>query len=800
MRRVYKLLIVVTCSLVFLSANAQMNYTVSYPTNTYLAITGTSPYLTLAYPLDLAAAEGVSETDEGAANNIMLPFPFTFNCVKYSKCHISTNGFLAFGAPIDTFNVYWNNNLKSGPFDSINNNARFTRPILAPLWDDLDMQAATNIKYNTSGVAPNRVFTVQWSNVKWNWQAVSASVNFQVKLYETTNEIVFHYKPINAGTVTSASASVGLADCSLGAGNFLSLSKLSDSASTSSWFSYNDINSKPVANFAIKFTPTQCTQLKSSSICHRYPIVSGEIFYDNNSNGVKDATELFYSNVKVNLSNGRSAFTNKDGYFSIYADSLGSYTLTVNAPNYYTSLPQSINYNISTYDTLITNLIALQPNQANDSMRLDITPMMWRARPGFSFPYHISYQNIGTTTISPTLSFNYNDTKLNYLNATNANVINSTNNLSINIGSTAPGQSGSFIAYFKVKPTVPIGDSVVISGSLTYATNVKIVSLVGGSFDPNDKAATPVLTPIQVALGKDIDYTIRFQNTGNDTAFTVAIEDTLSSDLLVNTLVFVGSSHNCKTTVDSNIVHFEFFNIQLPDSNVNEIGSHGFVSFKIKPKSSLTNGSSVSNKASIYFDYNAPVLTNTAITQINTSGVVTPVKLTSYELIMMNERTVKNIWTTASEINTSHFNIQRSFDGINFETIGKVVAVGVSSYSFLDLIPPNYLNLNTYYYRLQAADKDGSYQFSKVKTLNIKLQPLKGLSIYPNPTKEIITIVCKDARELFIVDYLGKEVMSKKIFNNQYSTINVQGLAKGFYMVKVVTANGDIKTEKLVIE
>jgi hypothetical protein len=236
-------------------ANAQLNYTVAYPTATYAAITGTSPTLTLAYPPDLAATEGVPETDEGAANGLPFPFPVKFNGATYNNFNISTNGFISLGGELDTFNVYWGNNLTSGPINGAANNGQASRPIIAPLWDDLDMQAATNIVYTTQGTAPNRVFVVQWSNAKWSWQATSAAVSFQVKFYETTNVIRFHYKPINAGTVTSGSASVGLADIATGTGNFLSLSALTTTATNSATTETTTISAKPSANLVIDFTP-----------------------------------------------------------------------------------------------------------------------------------------------------------------------------------------------------------------------------------------------------------------------------------------------------------------------------------------------------------------------------------------------------------------------------------------------------------------------------------------------------------------------------------------------------------------
>ncbi|MCC7466785.1 MAG: T9SS type A sorting domain-containing protein [Saprospiraceae bacterium] len=135
-----------------------------------------------------------------------------------------------------------------------------------------------------------------------------------------------------------------------------------------------------------------------------------------------------------------------------------------------------------------------------------------------------------------------------------------------------------------------------------------------GSYDPNDKQGFPrgALEEHYIPLQQPIDYLIRFQNTGTDTAFTVKILDTLSSHLDPSTFRFLGSSHNCYTNlISANVVEFLFPNILLPDSNVNEPASHGFVKFNISPKKDLPHGTLIQNSAAIYFDFNAPIITNT---------------------------------------------------------------------------------------------------------------------------------------------------------------------------------------------
>jgi uncharacterized repeat protein (TIGR01451 family) len=141
---------------------------------------------------------------------------------------------------------------------------------------------------------------------------------------------------------------------------------------------------------------------------------------------------------------------------------------------------------------------------------------------------------------------------------------------------------------------------------------------IRGSFDPNDKQVFPFhhINIDSVQKGKQIlEYTVRFQNTGNDTAFLVHIADTLSSKLDFSSLKLVSSSHPVELDwKNPNFLHFYFRNILLPDSNVNEKRSHGFVKFSVRPKTTLSPGDSITNGASIYFDYNSPVVTNRVIT------------------------------------------------------------------------------------------------------------------------------------------------------------------------------------------
>lgn len=134
------------------------------------------------------------------------------------------------------------------------------------------------------------------------------------------------------------------------------------------------------------------------------------------------------------------------------------------------------------------------------------------------------------------------------------------------------------------------------------------------SYDPNMKSVYPVgeCEEHYVEIDQKLTYTVQFQNTGTFAAINIAVMDTLSLSLDINTLRVIHSSHDMITEVyDNHILKFKFPNIYLADSTSNEAESHGHIIFEIEPKSTIASGSVVENKVAIYFDYNQPIVTNT---------------------------------------------------------------------------------------------------------------------------------------------------------------------------------------------
>lgn len=177
-------------------------------------------------------------TDDGKIENIPVGFDFWYMGTRYTTISASTNGWLAFGSTLT--DDYVNSLANSG-----------IRPVLAPLWDDLNVVAASNISYKTAGTAGSRIFTIQYLNVKWNYQALVAVASFQVNLYESTGRVEYIYRS-DAGAALLPTASIGITATAKGTGNYLSVANAGTTVSSTAEAT---ITTKRVTGAAYRFTP-----------------------------------------------------------------------------------------------------------------------------------------------------------------------------------------------------------------------------------------------------------------------------------------------------------------------------------------------------------------------------------------------------------------------------------------------------------------------------------------------------------------------------------------------------------------
>ncbi|WP_238321146.1 T9SS type A sorting domain-containing protein [Flavobacterium saliperosum] len=145
----------------------------------------------------------------------------------------------------------------------------------------------------------------------------------------------------------------------------------------------------------------------------------------------------------------------------------------------------------------------------------------------------------------------------------------------------------------------------------TFTLNQTVVN----SYDPNDKTCLEGATIAPSEVGKYVHYMIRFENTGTFPAEDIVVKDMIDTNKFdISSLVPIKGIHSFVTNITSgNKVEFIFENINLPFDDAN---NDGYVAFKIKTKPTLVVGNTFSNSASIYFDYNFPIVTNTAVTTI----------------------------------------------------------------------------------------------------------------------------------------------------------------------------------------
>lgn len=154
-------------------------------------------------------------------------------------------------------------------------------------------------------------------------------------------------------------------------------------------------------------------------------------------------------------------------------------------------------------------------------------------------------------------------------------------------------------------------------------------TVTNGAYDPNDKRGFPSgLTASNFVLpNQEMEYIIRFQNTGTDTAFTVVVRDTLDENFEIQSVHTGVTSHPYSFRMyGPRVMEWRFDNILLVDSTTNEPDSHGFIQFKVKQKHNLPNGTLLNNDADIYFDFNVPVITNNTSHIVNSCLFDQPIK------------------------------------------------------------------------------------------------------------------------------------------------------------------------------
>ncbi len=539
-----------------------------------------------------------------------------------------------------------------------------------------------------------------------------------------------------------------------------------------------------------------------------YNTLKGSVFYDDNNNAIKDPGEDFFGNAVVAAQKtgiDTITITASNGIFNVEVDT-GNYIIRpiqpATHPPYYTAVPNFRTISHSNYFNTDSVSFAMQPIPGMRDIFVYIIPLD-PARPGFNTDYMIVYGNNGTDTV-PAGTVQFVPSNFVTVNSTDP-IASSTSGDTlrwdyVNLG---PHDTSFIIVHATIMapPAVNIGDTLTSSASISPLgldnepkdNNFILNEDVVGSFDPNDKNENHAgkISTDQVNAGEYMQYIIRFQNMGTDTAFNIYVRDTLQNKLDWSTMEMVAASHPYHLVKNDGICVWSFNNIALVDATHNEPASHGYIVYRIRAKTSVVPGDIINNKASIYFDYNLPVATNTETTVV--TSVTVPVSLLNFS-VKKTGKTHLLIWNTTNEINANKFEVERSATGTFFKKIGTVASqpgnAGIKSYDYTDALPFTGFN----YYRLKIIDNDGRFEYSPVRILNNKAG--NHFVIYPNPVKDVMRVSVeveeKVAIQVKVFALNGTTILTDN-WNveegNTIKAINVAALPRGTYLLKIISMN-----------
>jgi hypothetical protein len=355
-------------------------------------------------------------------------------------------------------------------------------------------------------------------------------------------------------------------------------------------------------------------------------VIQGYAFNDANGNCVKDSGEAPIAGISITATGGVNnyyGYTGSNGAYTILIPSTGSFTLNIS--NYWGSCSNAVVCSTGpvTFGSMGDTAVANLGIGGTVGFDLALHPGWTSANPGFTKQYWVLIYQQSTPAYSgaATIIFKY-DPILQYVSSNNGGVHNATNRTitwQVADASLYVPWADRPQAFLTVPANTPVGYQLTqefwllpYSGDCDTSDNHQVYTQpVTGSLDPNEKQVSPAGDILEE--DSVLTYTIHFQNTGNDTTAFVILKDTLSTHLNPATIQNLASSHEYTSfdISENGILTWLFNPIFLVDSATNEPASKGFVTFRIKKKNGLPLNTQIKNSASIYFDYNEPIKTNT---------------------------------------------------------------------------------------------------------------------------------------------------------------------------------------------
>ncbi len=547
-------------------------------------------------------------------NSYALPmgFDFCFFGQTFNMAVIGSNGYITFD--LSQANAYspWPINIPiPSPADPLNS-------IMCP-WQDINPAAGGMIFAATYGDAPCRKFVVSYYMIPmFNCEFITFSN--QIVLYEGSNviETYIENKPLclawnNGAALHGLHNGDGTEAVVIPGRNF-----------PSQWEAYND---------AYRFTPLTCgvdtndcpflTELAD------YTLLTGKVFIDSVANCVYDSGEYVIANEMVTLTPGNwITFTDNAGNYRFYILSTGDYQVNFNGPPYMQVTCTNGLANIpSLNDTVAVDLPIENLECAAVVTTLDFVVV----RPCSTEVVFVHLENQGTIHTGQITANVYLPPGLTVVSASEAySVVNDT--LVFILPGLFPGENGTISITVFADCSLQLGEQLCgyVSTAIENESCPEVVmndsacTIVVNSYDPNDKRFSfaeniPVdgyFVEETITPPDSLVYIIRFQNTGTAMAYDVTVMDEIPTTLDLESFRMISSSHAYQLTISERTLVWTFNNIMLPDSASDPVNSIGFIKFSINQGSNLP-GTDILNDASIFFDFNPPVLTANAISHVD---------------------------------------------------------------------------------------------------------------------------------------------------------------------------------------
>jgi hypothetical protein len=382
-----------------------------------------------------------------------------------------------------------------------------------------------------------------------------------------------------------------------------------------------------------------------------YCTISGTVYVDGNANCAHDSGENGVENILIHCSGFGYTFTDANGDYSFQVPT-GTYTISEQVNQYYPlSACQNNSNSVSVVAASGCNTVVDFSNVLNPLHDLKVVTINATVPPipGTGYQQKVIVRNEGTITESG-IQLGYKcDSQIPFASASlpsfvQLNSVTYPYSYSVQSGFPSLNPNGTYVMNlnFNTPTTIPLGtvvnfyDTVASMAPITANwlldntpwNNVNTFqTTVIGSYDPNYKEVSPkgqgAAGSVPMAT-KEFDYTIHFQNEGTYFAQNISVTDQLDADFDWTTLKPGYSDYEYTTTIsETGLVTFRFENINLPwKSTYGDALSSGLVNYSIQRKTTAQNGTEFTNTANIYFDYNAPITTNTTLNTLDeTAGV-----------------------------------------------------------------------------------------------------------------------------------------------------------------------------------